>query len=402
MKAKLPMWAVIVLSATLMVGCGGGGGHDEASSSSESSLGNSSQSTSVSSSKSSSSQASSLSMSSSSAQSSTPPATFTKVSISAPSLSNNIIGQALTRDIWVYLPKAYYASEELLPVIYYLPGFGDTTMLEVRMPSDFNNSFKTLNPAIVVVVDGVNRFAGSFFVNSNTTGNWADFITKDVVEYVDANYRTIPNSRARGIAGHSMGGFGALDLAMRNPDIFGSVFALAPGLVGSVGLADTQMFNSQSHIKSFLTSIKPVAALEPAQALTTLLQNPEYFDIAYGMAFAPQAEPPFFEYPYTLVDNVLVRDDAVWAKWEAGFGAVHMEVNEFKQNLSALNGIGVDCGTNDEYQWIKRGCDYFDAELTAAEIDHTYTTHPGRHQDVLRTRILTVMLPFFSTHLARE
>ncbi len=388
---------VMALSAILLVGCGGGNGSAESASSAQNS---SRQNSSVGVSSAMSNNSSMKS--SSSVKSSAVSATFKKVNISAPSLSNNIIGQSAQRDIWVYLPKAYYASTALLPVIYYLPGFGDTTMLNVSIPGDFNAAFNTLSPAIVVVVDGFNRFAGSFYVNSSTTGNWADFVAKDVVDYVDAHYRTIPHSRARGIGGHSMGGFGALDLAMRNPDIFGAVFALAPGLVGSVGLADTQLFNNQTHIKSFLASIKAASLQEPAAALTSLLQNPEYFDIAYGMAFAPKATPPFFEYPYTLVDNVLVRDDAIWAKWESGFGAVHTEVDEFKQNLLALNAIGIDCGVNDEYQWIKRGCDYFDAELTAAEIEHVYTTHTGRHQDVLRSRVLSFMLPFFSEHLARE
>ncbi len=120
------------------------------------------------------------------------------------------------------------------------------------------------------------------------------------------------------------------------------------------------------------------------------------------MAFAPKETPPFFEYPYTLVDNILVRDDAIWAKWEAGFGNVHHEVQEFSENLSSLRAIGIDCGVNEEYQWIKRGCDYMGAELTAADIEHTYTTHAGKHQDQLRSRILNFMLPFFSEHLARE
>lgn len=409
MKSRFVVLATMMFSAAFLVGCGAEGDDTESSSSSSvvSSLSSSASSIKSSSSINSSSNSSvmnnSSSMkSSSSVKSSSASATFKKVNISAPSLANNLIEQAAQRDIWVYLPKAYYTSTDLLPVIYYLPGFGDNGILNVNMPSDFNTAFDTLNPAIVVVVDGINRFGGSFFVNSSVTGNWADYVTKDVVEYVDATYRTIPNSRARGIAGHSMGGFGALDLAMRNPTVFGSVFALAPGLVGSVGLADTQMFDSPAHIKSFINSTASWSSLSAREVLAATDVHPDYFDIGYAMAFAPKATPPFFEYPYTLVDNVLVRDDAIWAKWEAGFGAVHAEVDEYKQNLSALNGIGIDCGTNDEYQWIKRGCDYFDAELTAAEIDHTYTTHTGAHQNQLRARILNFMLPFFSENLARE
>ena len=329
-------------------------------------------------------------------------ASFNKVNISAPSLSANLIAEPLNRNLLIYLPKAYYTSTAPLPVIYYLPGFGDQTMLDVAIPEDLNTAFNTLHPSIIVVVEGVNRFAGSFFVDSGTTGNWAQFVLKDVVEYIDNNYRTIPNNKYRGIAGHSMGGFGALNLAMRHPEVFGSVFAISPGLVGSAGIVDTQMFDSPAHIKAFVKSIEPIKALSPADALSALLQNPEYFDMAYGMAFAPKSTPPFFEYPYSLVNDVLVQDDAILAKWEAGFGAVNSEVSEFSANLASLNGLGLDCGINDEYQWIKRGCDYFDTELSANHIVHTYTTHTGGHQDQLRKRILTVMLPFFSEHFSDQ
>lgn len=409
---KLPALAAFIFSTALLVGCGG---DDDKSAPSEnpsvssssisksSSLSSSFKSSSLKSSSSKKSSASSSKKSSSSSVSSAA-ATFKTVNISAPSLAGNLVADATTRDISVYLPKAYFTSNSPLPVVYYLPGFGDTTMLDITFPNDLNTAFNTLHPTIVVIVSGVNSFYGSFFVDSAVTGNWSDFVLKDVVDYIDANYRTIPNNKSRGIAGHSMGGFGALDIAMRHPEVFGSVFAISPGLAAGNrgGVADTQMFDNDAHIKAFITAIAPIKNLAPAAALDALKQTNEYFDIAYGVAFAPLPNPPYFEYPYTLVNNVLVRDDAIWAKWDAGFGAIHSEVEQFNSNLSSLNGIGLDCGTNDEYQWIVRGCADYDAELTAAGIQHKYTTHTGKHQDQIRKRILEVMLPFFSERLETE
>lgn len=276
-------------------------------------------------------------------------------------------------------------------------------MLDVNLPADINTAYNNLPPSIIVIVHGLNHFYGSFFVDSPVTGNWSDLVLKDVVGYMDSHYRTIANNRARGIAGHSMGGFGAINLAMRHPEVFGSVFSISPGLVGSKGIADTQLFDSEDHIKAVIAAMAPIKNLAPAAVLPALDQQGEfYFDIAYGMAFAPSAKPPYFEYPYSLVNNTLVRDDAVWAKWEAGFGAVHSEVQAFKGNFAMLSAIGLDCGSNDEYQWIYRGCVYFDSELTAAGIQHAYTPHSGKHQDQLRSRILNLMLPFFSKNLVRE
>ena len=389
---RLSALVCVFFSVIFLVGCGGGGGGKAGPSSHPGVV---SSSSSIASSQ-------AVSVSSSSA-SSIAKSTYNVIKIPAPSLSNNIIGDLAQRNIAIYLPKEYFNSDALLPVVYYLPGFGDPTMINMSLPGDLDFAFKTVTPMIVVIVPGIDRFGGSFFVDSTVIGNWSEFVVKDVVNYVDANYRTIPKITGRGLSGHSMGGFGALDIAMRHPDVFGSVFALSPGLVGSKGIEDTQMFDSAAHIKSMIAIIEPLKNLSESAALLAIDSNNQSFDIifdmAYGMAFAPKNTPPYFEYPYTLVNNNLVRDDAIMAKWEAGFGGVHQEITEFKSNLSALNGIGLDCGINDEYQWIVRGCDYYNNELTAANISLNYTTHNGKHQDQIRARILNVMLPFFAQHL---
>ena len=340
--------------------------------------------------------AASASLAGSSSSANSAVSVFKYVSIAAPSLSGNLIGELAQRQIGIYLPKAYFASDKTLPVVYFLPGFGDSVMLNVNIPKDFDGVFNTYQPTIIVVVSGVNLLGGSFFVDSSVTGGWSDFVLKDVVGYIDANYRTLAKRESRGIAGHSMGGFGALNLAMRHSDVFGSVFSISPGLVGAGGIADTQLFDSQTHIKNFSTSIPSITSA------AALKSSSQIFDVAYGAAFAPLSVPPYFEYPYKLVNNKPVRDAAIWAKWEAGFGAVHSEVSSFKEGLKSLNGIQLDCGSNDEYQWIYRGCNYYDAELTAAGITHKYLVHSGQHQNKIADRILTVMLPFFSKHLARQ
>ena len=75
--------------------------------------------------------------------------------------------------------------------------------------------------------DASNRYGGSFFTNSVTTGNWEDFIVRDLVAFVDGRYRTLRRPASRAIAGHSMGGYAAIKLAMKHPDVFGSVYSLS-------------------------------------------------------------------------------------------------------------------------------------------------------------------------------
>ena len=81
---------------------------------------------------------------------------------------------------------------------------------------------------IVVAANGFNAYGGSFYTNSPVTGNWEDFIVRDLVGNIDANYRTIARAESRGIAGHSMGGYGAMMLAMKHPELFSAVYALSP------------------------------------------------------------------------------------------------------------------------------------------------------------------------------
>ena len=58
------------------------------------------------------------------------------------------------------------------------------------------------------------------YSNSPTTGDWERFIAEDLVAYMDSHYRTLANRMSRGLAGHSMGGYGALRIGMKRPDVF--------------------------------------------------------------------------------------------------------------------------------------------------------------------------------------
>ncbi len=86
-----------------------------------------------------------------------------------------------------------------------------------------------LRPSILVLPNSMTKYFGSFYTNSSVAGNWADFIGKDVVEYIDKNYRTIANRNSRGLFGHSMGGTGALKMAMLFAHQFSAIYAMSPG-----------------------------------------------------------------------------------------------------------------------------------------------------------------------------
>ena len=335
-----------------------------------------------------------------------PAGSLNEVTIKSVALAKNLIGEKAERTIMVYLPPAYDTSTKRYPVVYFLPGFGNRSM-DVSS-EDINKLIQAdaIQEMIIVVVPGDNQLGGSFYVNSPVTGNWEDFVVQEVVGYVDNHYRTIARVESRGISGHSMGGFGSLNIAMLHPDVFGTVYSLSPGLYDKNGLANSQFFNVEYTIQKFLDGQKAVLAKPEDQQLEAILskQYMNYQATAYGYAFAPAPEkPPFyFDYPYSESNGKLVRDDKVWKQWESGFGGIAAKIPQYKDNWLKLKGIVVDYGTKDGNTWIIDGCVYLDKQLTGAGIQHEMAVHDGDHETQLGKRVLEHMLPFFSKSLIGE
>jgi enterochelin esterase-like enzyme len=328
------------------------------------------------------------------------------IKVPAPSLANNLVGEPAERMLYVYLPPSYNTSQTYYPVLYYLPGYGDGNIIGFRLPDDMDKLIQSgqVQEMIVVVAAGTSKLGGSFYVNSPVTGNWEDFIVKDVVGYVDGHFRTLAQVESRGITGHSMGGIGALNIAMHHPEMFSAVYSMSPGLFDENGLAESQMFNSESLIQKFVEYEKEVSASALEDAQRQMFASPQQFALSYGFAFAPDPDrhAPYFDYPYREENGQLVRDDAIWKTWESGFGGIAEEAKRYKDNFIQLKGIVVDYGTNDEYLWIPKGCVYFGEQLTAAGISVKVESYEGTHQSGLSERIREFMLPFFSTTLKFE
>ena len=331
---------------------------------------------------------------------------FSILYIPAPALANNLVDEPTEREIMVYLPPSYATSDKRYPVIYYLPGYGDGNLIGFYLPGDLDTMIKAgkVKETIVVVANGISVMGGSFYVNSPVTGNWEDFIAQDVVGYVDSHFRTLAQADSRGIAGHSMGGFGALNIAMHRPDVFSAVYSMSPGLFNENGLQESQMFGNDSLIERFVAYEQDLSSLPVDEAQRRMLRSPDQFTLSYGFAFAPNPDrqPPYYDYPYSEVDGQPVRDDAVWKKWESGFGGITNEAKQYKDNWLKLKGIVVDYGDSDQYAWIPKGCAYFGEQLTAASIPVQVEAYSGSHQSELGDRIRDHMFPFFSATLIFE
>jgi len=312
-------------------------------------------------------------------------------------LAGNLLGLSADITVGVLLPAAYFTSDEPLPVVYFLPGYSARDMA-TGMSDLFGDSLDA-SPMIVVTVTGANEFGGSWYTDSAATGNWEQAIVTEIVPYIDAHYRTAASADGRGIAGHSMGGYGAFALATRHPDVFGSVFVESPAVAAEGGVGSAELFGSESYARTVIAEIAELEGLT-GPALVAAMADSDPYVFSYATAFAPSTSPPYFQYPYSLVDGRVVRDDAVWAKWEAGFGNVSEEVAAGRSDLMSLNAIGIDCGSNDEFRWIFAGCGALDASLSEAGVPHVYSVHDGTHSSRLVERMTEVMVPFFADAFA--
>ncbi len=342
--------------------------------------------------------------------------------IPAPSLKGNLLQTPTEQPITVYLPPSYNDSEKKYPVVYYLPGYGvlNTYYTEYGIYQGYllkNSMDKLIKDAkikdlIVVVPNAVNVFAGHFYVNSPVSGNWEDFITKDLINFVDKTYRTIPKSESRGISGHSMGGFGALNLAMRHPNIFGITYAITPLLFDEKGIYKHPALTVEKYINRFLDKREELSKMPEYKALANLLyygfQNQivleDYrtsFCYAYGTAFSPNPNinPPYIDYLYERKNGELTKNKKNWENYESGIGNLEKKVTKFKKNLLSLNAIYIDYGENDHYKWIPEGCICFSELLNKNNIKHKLSGFNGGHYDKLRKRLEEFMFPTFSQKL---
>ncbi len=334
------------------------------------------------------------------------------VEIPAPALANNVLGDPLQQDIAVYLPPSYATANRRYPVVYYLTGLGAQLNDPVGYPltqaaMEHQLASETAHELILVTVSGFNALGGSFYLNSPVAGNWEDFVYQDVVGYVDSHYRTLVAPASRGIAGHSMGGNGALNLAMRHPDVFGLVYALSPGLFDPQGLPESPMFRSPKVIGQVLDLMDELARLPEDQAANAFQR--QYlkagvgvrWTFAYGTAVspAPDRKPPYIAYPYRRENDQLVRDETLWKQWDGGFGEIAARVERYQAGPLRLKAIQFEYGDRDLYAWIPRGCQHLSQQFTNAGIPHTLLTFAGDHGSLLDQRVEQYMLPFFMREL---
>ena len=313
--------------------------------------------------------------------------------VPAPSLAANLVGDPAWRQVSVYLPPSYSRERaRRYPVVYWLHGFtsndrelisGIRQNLNIRIAMDSLIATGAASEMMIVMPNAHNAFGGSFFANSPVTGGWEDFIVHDLVRWVDSRYRTVRGRSGRGIAGHSMGGFGALRIAMRNPGAFSAVYAMSPCCL------DSEAFFDKSWAPAWraATLVRTMDDFRRAPFSAQLL-------IARAAMYSPDISkrPLHVALPVAPDADSLKLDPEIAALWRNDPMAMIPREARALRRIA----IAVDAGEQDGFPDIPANVRAIERLLTEMGIAHSAEVYRGGHGDRVRERIVTRVFPFFT------
>jgi enterochelin esterase-like enzyme len=313
-----------------------------------------------------------------------------RIKVHSKALEGNLVNDPADRDVTVYLPPSYAAEpNRRYPVVYMLHGFTDNDSQWFGWEQHWINLHEVIDTAlaegktkemIVVMPNAYNRFKGSMYSSSVTIGDWETFVAKELVAYIDTNYRTIPQVQSRGLAGHSMGGYGTIRLGMKFPEVWTAIYIMSPCCM-----------------EGFYTATSP-EFINSVEAITTIdqLESASFgviATLASAAAWAPNPKNPPFYLDLPFADGEVGQEIA--AKFSAN--RTLYIIDQYIPNLKKLKAIGMDAGLQD--RGISSSTKKLHELLESYNIPHWYESYEGDHLNRIAERIRTKTLPFFSEHL---
>jgi enterochelin esterase-like enzyme len=325
----------------------------------------------------------------------TKPDTVEQIKVHGKSLEGNLEGEAVDRDVIVFLPPSYAKDKHRrYPVVYALHGYSigaEQWTHEIHVPQTIEGAFALGSKEMIVVLpDSKTIYNGSMYSSSVTTGDFENFIAHDLVEYIDAHYRTIPERTSRGLVGHSMGGYGASRIGMKHADVFGALYIMSPCCMSPMGGGGPGP-SDQMKERAIASEKKVAAAKSPADLAA---QSPGFGAAQYATAAAwapdPKNPPLYFDLP--TKDGV--PQPEIVAKFTANSSLAF--VDQYIGNLKQYRAISMDVGDQDGLR--------FDATklhniLDSYGIANGFDLYKGTHTSAVADRFQNHVIPFFSQNL---
>jgi S-formylglutathione hydrolase FrmB len=345
-------------------------------------------------------------------------------------LKDNPLGDPLVRRLPVWLPPQYdanasYGRGRRFPVLFDLAGFTGSGLGHVSW-KNFSENIpervarlvydKKMAPAIIVFPDCFTALGGNQYINSSAIGRYADYLTRELVPFIDREFRTLASRDHRGCFGKSSGGYGAIVHGMKHPQTWGAIadhsgdayFEFVYGHdwpstltelakyrepVANEGRYDVAKMSKHTGRGLDDGRVQRFLAVVWRKHRLSMAEGHAIMNLCMAASYDPDPRAPNgFRLPFDLETGELLT--ARWRKWQQ-----HDPVNLVKRhakNLKSLRGIYIDCGWRDQYH-IHYGTRLLSKRLRAAGVKHTYEEFDDTHSDI--DYRLDVSLPFLTKAL---
>ena len=306
-------------------------------------------------------------------------------------LKGNPLSDPHARTFPAYMPPGYDECDTRYPVIHALAGFTGTglnmagfSVWEESLPEQMDDLIVSGScpPVILVMPDCFTRLGGSQYLNSPATGQYEDYLTDEIIPFVDGELRTIPERERRGILGKSSGGYGALTLAMKHPGLFAAAachsgdlyfeysylrdFPKAVDALNQYGLSPTNRRGQTGGVEGFLKEF--AGAIKKGPLIPTLNI------IAMAAAYSPDGSDICL--PFTLPEGELIAE--VWERWLAHDPVRMVKQEPYARTLRSLKLLYLDAGDRDEFA-LHLGARIFIERLKALNIPYHYEEFSDGH-----------------------
>jgi hypothetical protein len=344
-------------------------------------------------------------------------------------LAGNPLGDPHIRKLAVWLPPGYdegvargrtAARGRRFPVLFDLVGFTGSGLAHLNWrPFDENVPERVarlmherkMGPCIFVFPDCFTCLGGNQYVNSSAIGRYADYLTRELIPFVDREFRTIASREHRGCFGKSSGGYGAMIHGMRYPQHWGALadhsgdayfeFCYLPDWPRTLNELDhyrkpprragrqvtrqpgagARDGRDDGRVRRFLEAIWAKEKLNDSEAHALM-------ELAMAATYDPDRKSPLgFRLPVDLETGELLPRR--WAQWRR-HDPIHL-VGRYARNLKSLRGIYIDCGWRDQYH-LHYGARILSRQLAAHGIRHTYEEFDDTHSSI--DYRMDVSLPF--------
>ena len=292
---------------------------------------------------------------------------------SSKALEGNLLGDPATRKTYIYLPPGYETSTQRYPVVYVMSwGNGKSSNNAYGVSVTMNELLQSgeAQEMILVYPDGSNQLLASLFKTSPTVGDYETYLTQEMVDYIDSNYRTLASRDSRGITGCSNGGEISMRIALRYPDVF-SVVAASGGAYSCEPAGNASL---QEELGRMTTLPEDLSALGNWSLNYPMATG--FLEEAAGASSNPDNPPFFLDMPFRIVGDHAEAVPEVFARIEEG-DSLH-EAQRYVDQPIRLNGLLILHALQDPYNPtdLVRSSE---AKFTDLGIDHEYVEVDAGH-----------------------